>query len=221
MFQRKPIREDLLKEILARTTDGRLPAGRRINETHLSRDLGISRTPLRETMLGLEALGFLTSAMGQGFMVPALDSAEFVAIQTVLARLKPLALELSFPLAPKQVMEIQNLLNRARVKATGTGPQTDPAVVDLESRFAQLVLGACPNPVLKADIGRLDGLARRYWYAACAQGFDPAAWFKSHERMYELVRTDDRAAAASHWQDHLERFCAEAARFLPANADRE
>ena len=33
MIQRKPLREELYREILARIEDGRLPAGHRINES--------------------------------------------------------------------------------------------------------------------------------------------------------------------------------------------
>ncbi len=51
MFQRKPLREDVQKEILNRIVDGRLAAGSRINETHLAADMGLSRTPLREAMI--------------------------------------------------------------------------------------------------------------------------------------------------------------------------
>ena len=57
MFERKPLRQQVQKEILARLADDRLAAETRINESHLAADLGISRTPLREAMLGLEATG--------------------------------------------------------------------------------------------------------------------------------------------------------------------
>jgi DNA-binding GntR family transcriptional regulator len=131
MFQRKPLRNDLHKEILARIGDGRLPPGQRINESRLSSALGISRTPLREAMLGLEALGFLGSHMGRGFLVPPLNAQEFADIQFVLTELKPMALSLSFPLPPGRIMELHNQLVRARRRAETPGPERIDAVINM------------------------------------------------------------------------------------------
>lgn len=215
MFQRKPLREDLHKEILARIGDGRLPAGYRINESRLSSALGISRTPLREAMLGLEAQGFLGSDMGRGFLVPALNVQEFVDIQFLLAHMKPLALSLSFPLPSGRIMELHNQLGRARLRAKQPGPERPAALVAMMHPYTRLMLGTCSNSLLAADIARLDGLARRYWYEAAAMGFDPEDFLQSHNDLYELLRKDLREDAVHHWQGHIERFSAEAARHLP------
>jgi DNA-binding GntR family transcriptional regulator len=215
MFQRKPLREDLHKEILARIGDGRLPAGHRINESRLSSALGLSRTPLREAMLGLEAQGFLASDMGRGFMVPRLDVQEFTDIQLVLTQLKPLALSASFPLPPGRIMELHNQLGNARLNTAKPGPDRPTALVNMVYRYSRLLLGACANNLLAADIARLDGLARRYWFEATVMGFDPAEYFQSHDELYELLRKDLREEAVQHWHGHIERFSAEAARHLP------
>lgn len=215
MFQRKPLREDLHKEILARIADGRLPAGERINESRLSSSLGISRTPLREAMLGLEALGFLSSHMGRGFLVPPLHAQEFADIQFVLADLKPLALSLSFPLPPGRIMELNNQLIRARRGTETPGPDRVDTVVKMLHPYSRLIIGTCSNTLLAADIHRLDALARRYWHEAGVMGFDPTEYLDSHQTLYDLLRKDRRDEAVHYWQGHIERFSAEAARYLP------
>ena len=215
MYQRKPLREDLHKEILARIGDARLPAGHRINESRLSSALGISRTPLREAMLGLEAQGFLGSDMGRGFLVPELNVQEFTDIQQVLSDLKPLALSVSFPLPSGRVMELHNQLGRARLKTAQPSSDRPTAMVDMVYLYSRLLLGTCSNLLLAADIARLDGLARRYWHEAVVMGFDPGEYFQSHEVLYDFLRKDQREEAVHHWRGHIERFSAEAARHLP------
>ncbi len=214
MLQRKPLRNELHKKILARIDDGRLPPGQRINESRLSSSMGISRTPLREAMLGLEAQGFLGSHMGRGFMVPPLDVQEFVDIQFMLTDLKPLALSLSFPLPPGRIMELHNQLGRARLRAKNPGPERIDAVINMIHPYSRLMLGTCTNSLLAADIARLDGLARRYWHEAAVMGFDPTDYFLSHDELYELLRKDHQEEAVNHWRGHIERYSAEAARHL-------
>ncbi len=51
--------------------DGRLPPGRRLKEEELARELGISRTPVREALLVLQAEGLVDAAPNRGATVRA------------------------------------------------------------------------------------------------------------------------------------------------------
>ena len=57
--------------------DGQLAAGQRINEVHLSQQLGVSRTPLREALARLAQEGALRSVPRIGYFVRTLDVDEF------------------------------------------------------------------------------------------------------------------------------------------------
>src|SRR6185312_15848289 len=52
-FKRQNMSEELANTIRQMIVDGEIPAGSRINEVHLSRALGVSRTPLREAIARL------------------------------------------------------------------------------------------------------------------------------------------------------------------------
>ncbi len=217
-FQRKPLREDIQKEILGRIVDGRLAAGSRINETHLAEDLGLSRTPLREAMLTLGAAGFLKSDMGRGFAVPPLDPAEMRHIQEILSALQPHALALVLPLASDQLLELSNQLSRARVRLgkTGNGAEAGMALAGLVFAWSDNLLRSCPNPVLAADIRRLEGLAARYWFAAGSSGMATAELLDSLAGLYELVRQGQGDRACQVWESHIGKFGARAAAHLSA-----
>src|SRR2546427_9902876 len=54
--------------------DGRLEPGRRLKEEELARELGISRTPVREALLILQAEGLVVGTPNRGAIVRAHDS---------------------------------------------------------------------------------------------------------------------------------------------------
>lgn len=215
MFERKPLRHHVRQEILARLVDQRLPAGTRINESHLAADLGVSRTPLREAMLGLEATGFLDSDMGRGFLVPPLSATAFAQVQVVLGRLAPVALAPALPLAAGRIMELSNLLGRARLKAVQTGPDQPAVWAAFVSRWTTLSIAGCPNRFLVHEVQRLEAWSQRSRYTAVERGFAPNKALDGYAELYELLRADRGDEAAAHWSDRIAADAAETARHLP------
>lgn len=199
MFARKPLRADVQSEIRERILDGRLAAGSRLNEARLSADLGISRTPLREAMLGLEAAGFLASALGRGFHVPRLSAAEFRDIGAVLAKLEPHALEISPLPAAQRLMEMQNLLGRAKLKLGG--PAAAVTTARLLPSWATQTFAGCANDLLRREILRLESLGARYWRVAVEAGYDAAAVLANLEDVYTLMRGKKREAVVAAWPE--------------------
>jgi DNA-binding GntR family transcriptional regulator len=57
---------ELIREAIV---DGRLPPGQRLKEEELARELGISRTPVREALLVLQAEGLVDAAPNRGAVV--------------------------------------------------------------------------------------------------------------------------------------------------------
>lgn len=218
MIVRKPLRADVQKEILARLADQRLAPGSRVNESHLSAELGVSRTPLREAMLGLEAAGFLGSDVGRGFLVPPLVAGPFREAQQVLARLAPAALAQTTP-SPPRLMELQNLVGRARMRLGAAPAERAADLAPLSQRWSHLLLEGCPNRTLQQDIARLEALSVRAWREALRRGFDATVQVDSWQALYELVRTGQVESAATAWGRHLETFGPAAATLLPEVAE--
>ena len=215
MIQRKPLRDDVQKEILARLIDQRLAPGSRVNESHLSVELGVSRTPLREAMLGLEAAGFLGSDVGRGFLIPPLVAAPFLEGQQVLARLAPLALALTPPV-PHRLMDLQNLLGPGPPAAgRGAGRARRRPGARCRSAGRRCCWRVARTGRWQRDIARLEALAVRGWREALRRGYDPTAQLASWNAIYEQVRAGQREAAAAAWGRHLEQFGVAAAR-VPA-----
>ena len=215
MFPRKPLRDDIKREIRNRIVDGRLPPGGRLHESRLSTELHVSRTPLREAMLGLEASGFLTSDLGRGFLVPDLDKDQFLDLGAMLARLDALALDTSPIPASRHMMELQNLLGRARLAAAGDVADAASVTAGVLSAWASRVYEGCPNPSLYADILRCEALTARYWHEAVTHGFRPGTLLASLEDLLAALRGGRRTEAAVAWPAQRIEVTEEAARALP------
>ncbi len=70
----EPRVEAVYRQLKAMAVDFRLRPGERLNEGALARDLGTSRTPLREALNRLVAEGLVTFRPGRGFCCRSLDA---------------------------------------------------------------------------------------------------------------------------------------------------
>ena len=90
-------RTQLAKVIGEKIIRQELPAGRSIGEVALATELGVSRTPVREALLGLESDGLVRAQRGRGFIVQKLCADEARQTYPIIAALERLAVEASGP----------------------------------------------------------------------------------------------------------------------------
>src|SRR3954468_13333373 len=119
--------------------DGSLPAGARINEVHLAARLGISRTPLREALSGLEREGALDNVPRIGWFVRPLTLAEFRQIYPIRPLLDPEALRLAGLPSPARLAALASLNDRI-----GAERRAD-AIIALDDEWHRLLIADCPN----------------------------------------------------------------------------
>src|SRR5215217_1963523 len=92
---RDNISDSVAAEVRNMIVDGRLPAGERVNEVHLSQQLGVSRTPLREALGKLAHEGALNNVPRIGYFVLPLTLEEFEQVYAIRPLLDPKALRLA------------------------------------------------------------------------------------------------------------------------------
>ena len=157
MSPKRPLRDEVKHQVLERLVRGQLPFGHRINETALSEDLGVSRTPLREALLELQREGFLHSATARGFTIRPLTAHEIQEIYPILWTLESLALQ-SVQQAPniEALVDYNRQLHRAK---------NDPEkALELDSDWHGLLISECRNERLRVMISELKRIVRRYEY---------------------------------------------------------
>jgi DNA-binding GntR family transcriptional regulator len=178
--------------------DGRLPAGERINELHLSKQLGVSRTPLREALARLTQEGALRHVPRIGYFVRPLTLEEFEQIYPIRQLLDPEALRLAgLPSAARQdrLLEINEQIRRA--------PDAD-TIIDLDDAWHLELLAGCPNQVLIDLIQQFIRRTRRYELALKRERSHVRQSTDDHERILRALRNADLEAACAELKQAMQ-----------------
>jgi DNA-binding GntR family transcriptional regulator len=135
-------------------TEGELEPGQTLTEAGLSKSLGVSRTPVREALLQLEAEGVLQSNPAKGFTVRDLSETEAAELFPILSSLESLAVRLS-----AKRFDLRRL---RKLDADLTAAKDPVTRWRLDTAFHEKLIENCPNATLRALITRLRVTLSRY-----------------------------------------------------------
>lgn len=199
----------VIDTILAKIDTGQLHPGDMVAEDALIAELEISRTPLREALLQLEAHGLVMRQPRKGVVVfkPTLE--EFLAILEVHAKLEGQAAGLAARrLSPARAQELRRVVAACATHHAAHGDGEPDAYYQLNLDFHRLVGEASGNPFLldmiKSNARKLMAYYRaRYRTTGAIQ-----ASASEHATILEAIlnRQSDTAEAlmAAHVQfDHV------------------
>ena len=209
---RETLSDEAAEAVRKMIVDGTLPAGARINEVHLARRLGISRTPLREALSGLEQEGALGNVPRIGWFVRPLSLDELRQIYPIRPLLDPEALRRAGLPSPARLARLRAL--NARIG----GARDADAAIALDDEWHRLLIADCPNRVLLGLIDRFIARTRRYELAFMREGRNVATAAVTHEEIIAALAAGDLAAGCAALRANLEAGFAPIAAWL---AERE
>jgi DNA-binding GntR family transcriptional regulator len=194
----------LVAQIVARIDAGTLNPGDPIDEAEIAATFGVSRTPVREALLQMEALGLIRRHPRKGATLfrPTLE--EFLAILEVHAKLEGQAAGL----AARRLSVAGAAALEAAVVACEThaarGDQDPDGYYQLNLTFHACVAEASGNPVLvdtlKTNARKLLAYYRaRYRYAGAI-----AASAVEHRAIARLITDRDGPGAEALMQRHVQ-----------------
>ena len=197
-FDRQNISEELANTIRQMIVDGVIPAGSRINEVHLARGLGVSRTPLREAIARLVREDTLVAVPRVGAFVRPLSIDEFDQIYPIRGLLDPEALRLAGLPSPQHIDRLERL--NARI-----GAASDPdAIIALDDEWHLLLIENCPNKVLVDLIEKFMRRTRRYELALMRERHEVDVATDTHQEIIAALRRRDLERAAAILKHNLE-----------------
>jgi DNA-binding GntR family transcriptional regulator len=195
----------LINAILNWIDIGRLNPGDVIDEAALAGEFAVSRTPVREAILQMEAMGLIQRLPRKGAALfrPTLE--EFLAILEVHSKLEGQAAGLAARRLSRAGAEaLEAVVAACEAHAAAQGDAHPDSYYQLNLRFHETVAIAAGNPFLtemiKTNARKLLAYYRaRYRYAGAI-----AASAADHRRIAELITDRNSGGAEALMQRHVQ-----------------
>jgi DNA-binding GntR family transcriptional regulator len=212
---RRALRHDVRREILAMIFDGRLPVAERINERDLGAQLEVSRTPIREALLGLEGEGFVESRPARGFAPVPLSARDVNEVYPLVAALEILAVRSTPPERLRaHLPELERLADQMAAAPDARRAQA------LDDRWHARLVKECGNERLLRTLSSLKRVVRRYELAWMADNAHVETSTEQHHAIVEALGGDDVDRAAELLDLNWRYTMAEMLAWLGDRADR-
>ncbi|MCA3449515.1 MAG: GntR family transcriptional regulator [Rhodobacter sp.] len=195
----------LVQHILARIDLGQLNPGDLLDEAELSETYGVSRTPVREAILYLEALGLVRRLPRKGATIfrPTLE--EFLAILEVHAKLEGQAAGLAARRLSRQgAADLETAVKACEAHAKAH-PDRDPdGYYQHNLRFHECVAIASGNGVLLDSLKTNARKLLAYYRARYRFAGSITRSAAEHRAIARLITNRDSVAAEAAMQDHVQ-----------------
>ncbi len=184
-----------------RILDGRLQGGELISEGEVAAGVGVSRTPVREAFLRLEADGLLRLYPKRGALVVPVSAAEVESVMETRLLLERFAIEKVIRSGVDVGKEAEKAIARQEVLAARGDIL---AFVEVDREFHRVFAAAARNPILLGLHDSLRSRQSRVGLAALAR--DPgraATILDEHRALTAAVASRDADAACAILDAHL------------------
>jgi DNA-binding GntR family transcriptional regulator len=170
-----------------------------LTEAEVCRATGMSRTPVREALLRLEADGLLRIVPKKGAFVPPITELEVEAIMQARGLVEDFCVRRAVHVGEFLARELDRVLARQEKQ------QKSPLeFIELDREFHRAIVRAAHNPVLADFYESLrDRQMRMGIHAVATSGQRTASVLIEHRAIAEAVRSGDADQAAASMALHL------------------
>ena len=190
------IAETLREEILR----GDVEPGQALRQEELAERFGVSRLPVRDALLRLEAQGLVHVYPNRGAFVISLSADEVREIFEMRLLLEGDMIERAVPrMGPDEWRRI-DAANAESARTAGTGEWAEG-----DWRLHRALYESAARPRQLATIEQLRATVARYWTAREALPSRTTDWLADHDAILAACRARASVAARRRLEDHLRR----------------
>ena len=181
--------------------DGTVLPGDAVDEAEWASRHGVSRTPVREALIQLQAQGWVSSLPRGGMVVAKMDLRQLLARWELLAELEGLAARLACQrITPP---ELQALVQCHQGSESVVRAEDAAGWQEHNLRFHELIYGATRNPYLRQEVLHIrarTGFYRRHAFGALGR---VRASFDQHAEIVRAFEQADPQAAVQAMSGHM------------------
>lgn len=159
---RKTAKESAFSQLQHWIIDGTLQPGEKLNDIELAEALGVSRTPIRESLQLLEVQGFVKMYPGKATQVTEVDKESIKDLLPPLAALQALSAELVIPQLTEEMMDELERANEEFAKAVHR--KDDYSALRFDEDFHQIIVDNAANPYIHSMVASLQSHVRRLFF---------------------------------------------------------
>ncbi|KKB38718.1 GntR family transcriptional regulator [Bacillus thermotolerans] len=159
---RKTAKESAFSQLQQWIIDGTLLPGEKLNDKELAEALGVSRTPVRESLQLLESQGFVKMYPGRSTEVTEVEKEAINDLLPPLAALQALSAELAIPHLTDDVLALLEHKNQQFAEAIRT--EDDFSALKIDEEFHQIIVDTANNPYISNLLSSLQAHVRRLFF---------------------------------------------------------
>lgn len=181
--------------------DGAMLPGDSIDEAALADQYQVSRTPVREALIQLQAQGIVTSLPRGGMIVAKMDLQQLLSLWELLAELEGVAVRLACQRMTKD--ELESIVRHHEASALIVEADDVAGWQDSNLGFHELIYRATRNPYLRQEVLRIrtrTGYYRKHAFGALGR---IRASFEQHRLVVEALKRGDADAAVQAMVAHM------------------
>ncbi len=191
--RRQLLRDDAFASLRAAIVDGTFEPGERLVDAELSGWLGVSRTPIREALARLEAVGLVQTRPGRYTIVSPVDVRAARDAQVVTAAMHELAMRAAVPAMRAEHIESMRSAN-TRFAAALDDNDAD-AAIRADDEFHTVAVALCANAAIAAVLDQYTPLLRRMERIRFSSKAGRTS-VRQHDRIADLAESGDSDGAA-------------------------
>jgi len=193
---------DIIRHFIeANIRTGKLPPGTLIDEQELARHFNVSRTPVREALLHLQAQGIVESLSRNGMSVARLTIQELLAIWELMAEMEAAAARLACErMSDDELLKLKQLHESSESLASGGNAS---AWSELNYAFHMALYDGCRNPFLKEELIRLRLRTAGYLKQAYRSIGRAQASYEQHGELLQALLARDSEEASKMMLKHI------------------
>lgn len=189
---------DALREAIL---DGAIAPGTWLREDSIARELGVSRTPVREALRRVADEGLVTKTAHSGSIVASLSFDDILALYVIRGELEALAARLAAERRPEGLVEDLRRVHEEMAASVASGNLS--SLPDLNLEFHRKIRMAAGNSYLERFLLQVEHAVRRLRESTLATQSRAEEAAREHHAILDAIARQDPEAAAKAAHAHM------------------